>query len=335
MTVSIGLGVPTYGSFPGDAWTFFAELADVAEAGGIETCWVPDHLTLPEDDVRANGGRTRVDEPLDAWTVLAMMAARTTRVRVGTEVTPLPLRHPVLLAQTVATLDTLSNGRAVLGLGGGWYRDEFEQAGIAFLPYARRLVQTREGARLVRALLDGESVFSSDSFYDLRDARVRARPNGRRLPVWFGGRSEHVLRLAAELGDGWITATNASPEEVERGRDRLHLLLREARRPMDAVMIAVPFVARVADTTDQARSDVEAYIQRGAFEGFAKQFLEDATLAYGVWGSAEECARKLSPYLDLGVDHVILDIRPPDHALDSARRICAELIPLLETEVPR
>ena len=334
MTVSIGLGIPTYGVFPGGAGTFFAELARIADAGGIDACWVPDHVVLPADDVRANGGRTGVDEPFEAWTVLAMIAAQTTRLRLGTEVTPLPLHHPVLLAQTVATLDVLSNGRAVLGLGGGWYRDEFEQAGITFLPYQRRLDQTREGARLVRALLDGESVSSSDVFYDLRGARVRARTNGSRLPIWFGGRSENILRLAADLGDGWITATNASPEEVETGRDRLHARLREMGRPADAVTIAVPFVARVAETAEQARGDVEAYIERGAFEGFAKQFLEDATRSYGIWGSARDCARKLAPYLDLGVDHVILDVRPPDHALDSARRICSELMPLLK-EVSR
>jgi alkanesulfonate monooxygenase SsuD/methylene tetrahydromethanopterin reductase-like flavin-dependent oxidoreductase (luciferase family) len=316
MTVCVDLGIPTYGVFPADAGTFFAELADI-------------------DDVRANGGSSGIDEPLEAWTVLAMMAARTARLRVGTEVTPLPLRQPVLLAQTVATLDVLTNGRAVLGLGGGWYRDEFERAGITFLPYRRRLEQTWEGAQTVRALLDGEAVSSSNGFYDLRDARVVARKNRSRVPLWFGGRSEHVLRLAAELGDGWITATNASPAEVEAGRERLHALVREAGRPADAVAIAVPFVARVAETTERARDDVEAYIARGAFEGFAKQFLEDATLAYGVWGSAEDCARKLEPYLDLGVGRVILDVRPPDHALDSARRICGELLPLLRTEVSR
>ena len=296
---------------------------------------MPDHLTLPEDDVRANGGRTQVDEPLEAWTVLTMMAAHSTRLRLGTEVTPLPLRHPVLLAQTVATLDVLSNGRAVLGLGGGWYRDEFEQAGIAFHPYRRRLDQTRAGARLLRALLNGESVSSSDPFYHLRGACVRVRREGGRPPIWFGGRSESVLRLAAELGDGWITATNASPEEVQAGQVRLYTLLREVGRPEDAVTIGVPFVARVAGTTERARADIEAYIERGAFEGFAKQFLEDATRAYGIWGSTKDCVRKLSPYLDLGVGHVILDVRPPGHSLDSVRRICGELIPLLETEVRR
>jgi probable F420-dependent oxidoreductase len=333
--VSVGLGIPTYGVFPGDPSTFLRTLVENADQGGIDTVWVADHLTLPEDDVRANGGRTRVDEPLDAWTVLAMIAARTSRLRVGTEVTPLPLRHPVLLAQTVATLDALSSGRAALGIGAGWYRDEFEEAGIAFLPYRQRLEQTREGVELLRSLLAGEIVWTSGVHYEPSGACVRTEPGNPRVPIWFGGRSEHVLRLAADLGEGWITATNASPDEVEQGRTRLRELAAEAGRPPDAVAIAVPFIARVAGTTEQARADVDAYIERGAFEGFAKQFLEDATLAYGIWGSPEECVSKLSPYLALGVDHVILDVRPPDHALDSTERICRDLIPLLEKEVSR
>jgi alkanesulfonate monooxygenase SsuD/methylene tetrahydromethanopterin reductase-like flavin-dependent oxidoreductase (luciferase family) len=329
---SVGLGVPTYGAFPGHPWEFLCRLAEIAEAGGVHTLWVPDHLTLPEDDVRANGGRTRVDEPFAAWTVLAMVAARTSRLRVGTEVTPLPLRQPVLLAQTVATLAALSRGRAVLGLGGGWYRDEFDEAGIAFHPYRRRLEQAREGAELVRRLLDGDIVWSAGTHYETSGACVRTDRSDGRPSIWFGGRSEHVLRLAADLGEGWITATNAAPEEVERGRARLRELLREAGRPPDAVAVAVPFVARIAGTTEQARADIEAYIERGAFEGFAKQFLEDATLAYGIWGSPAECARKLEPYLEAGVDHVILDVRPPDHALDSTEHICRDLIPLLDQE---
>ncbi len=327
--VAVGLGLPTYGAFPRDPWDFFRSIAELADEGGIDTLWVPDHLTLPEEDVRANGGRTRFDEPFDAWTVLAMLAARTTRMRVGTEVTPLPLRQPVLLAQTVATLDALSGGRAVLGLGGGWYRDEFEEAGVLFRPYRQRMEQAREGAELVRSLLDGEIVWRPGTYYDVSGACVRTEPNGRRPPIWFGGRSEYVLRLAADLGDGWITATNASPEEVAGGRARLHELLREAGRSAGAVSVAVPFVTRVAGTTERARADIDAYIERGAFEGPVKQFLEDATRAYGIWGSPGECARKLEPYIELGVDQVILDVRPPDYALDSTERICRDLIPRL------
>lgn len=310
----VGISPPSYGGFPDGPFEFLARVAEIADAGGIDTIWVCDHLALPEEDVRANGGRTGVDEPLEAWTVLAMLAARTSRIRVGTEVTPLPLRHPVLLAKTVSTLDLLSGGRVVLGLGGGWFADEFRAAGIEFRPYRERMEQTREQAALVRRLLD-------------RDI-VPRREDGR-VPIWFGGRSERILRLVAELGDGWITATNASPAEVEQGWERLRALLAEAGRDPAEVAVAVPLVARVAETTARARDDIERYIERGAFEGFVKEFLADATRAYGIWGSPEECLRKLEPYAALGVAHVILDLRPPDFTLDSVERICFDLIPLL------
>lgn len=328
---SIGISLPTYGSFPGGTWDFFREIAELADAGDVDTLWVADHLTLPEDDVRANGGATGIDEPLGAWVVLAMMAARTSRVRIGTEVTPLPMYQPALLAQTVATLDELSGGRAVLGVGGGWYADEFQAAGIPFRPYAERMRQTRDGAQVVRSLLDGERVWEMGEFYELNGAYVRTGPG--RVPLWFGGRSDTLLRLVAELGDGWIAATNASPEEVARGSDKLRGFLVEAGRDPGEVRIAVPFVARIAATTEQARSDIDAYLERGAFEGFMQELLEVATLRYGIWGSAEECARKLRPYLQLGVDQVILDVRPPDNSLDSMRQICSNLIPLLDKEV--
>jgi probable F420-dependent oxidoreductase len=322
----IGIGVPTYGTFPLEHWDFLRSLAEVADAAGVATLWLPDHLTLPEEDVRANGGETRIDEPFDPWVVLSMLAACTSRVRLGTEVTPLPLRHPVLLAQTVASLDALSGGRVVLGLGAGWYEDEFEEAGIPFRPHAERLRQTEEGARLMRSLLDGEIVSEQGEFYDVSGACVRpGRANGT-VPIWFGGRSGSVLRLVAEVGDGWITATNASPDEVARSRARLDELLREAGREPGEVEIAVPLVARVAETTEQARADVEAYIERGAFEGPVKSFLAEATLQYGIWGSPEDCRRRLEPYLALGVEEVILDVRPPDHALDSTERIGRELL---------
>jgi probable F420-dependent oxidoreductase len=326
---SVGIALPSYGALGDDPWSLFAELAAIADRARVETLWLPDHLTLPEEDVRANGGRTRVDEPLDAWVLLSMLAAVTTRVRLGTEVTPLPLRQPVLLAKTVATLDVLSSGRAVLGLGAGWYRDEFDEAGIPFVPYRQRLEQTREGAALVRRLLAGQQVAWEGTFYRLGGACARPVRAGGKTPIWFGGRSDTILSLAAEHGDGWITATNASPAEVTAGRARLRDLAEQRGRDPDELRTAVPFIARVAESTPAAKRDLGRYMERGQFTGFVKQFLEDATWEHGIWGSAEECGGKLEPYLELGVDHVILDVRPPDYARDSVERICGELLPLL------
>lgn len=328
-TVSVGVALPSYGALGARPWELLSELATTADRGGVEALWLPDHLTLPAEDVRANGGRSRIDEPFDAWMLLAMLAAVTERVGLGTEVTPLPLRQPALLSKAVATLDVLSAGRVILGLGAGWYAEEFLEAGIPFKPYRARLEQTRECAAVVRRLLAGEQVHAAGPYYDLAGACARPVLDGHRVPIWFGGRSTAILRLVAELGDGWITATNAAPQEVETSRDVLHDLLRAAGRDPSEVRIAVPFITRVAATTEEARGDIEFYVRRGAFTGFVKEFLEDATWRHGVWGSAEECRRKLEPYLALGVDHVILDVRPPDFALDSVRRICQDLLPLL------
>lgn len=326
---TIGIALPSYGALGEEPWPYLAELAGIADRAGVEALWLPDHLTLPEEDVRGNGGRTRIDEPLDAWVLLAMLAASTSRILLGTEVTPLPLRQPALLAKTVATLDVLSSGRAVLGLGAGWYRDEFVEAGLHFAPYRQRLEQTGEGAGLVRRLLAGEQVTWEGPFYRLEGACARPVRAAGAIPIWFGGRSDAILALAAEHGDGWITATNASPEEVAVGRVKLRELAEARGRDPAELRTAVPFITRVAVSTEAARVDLERYVKRGRFEGFVKAFLEDSTWEHGIWGSVEDCRRKLEPYLELGVDHVILDVRPPDFALDSVERIARELLPLL------
>src|SRR5439155_14968054 len=135
---------------------------------------------------------------------------------------------------------------------------------------------------LVRSLLEGEIVWETGECYAVEGACVRTGREEGRPPIWFGGRSDTLLGLVAELGDGWIAATNASPEEVQRGRARLAALLHERGREPGEVTVAVPFVARVAETTERAKADVEAYIERGAFTGAVKEFLEDATRRYGI-----------------------------------------------------
>jgi probable F420-dependent oxidoreductase len=325
----VGLNLPTYGAFPGDVCEFLEKIARASDDGGIDTVWVSDHLTLPEGDVRANGGRPGIDEPLDPWMVLAVLAGGTRRVRVGTEVTPLPLRQPVLLAQTVASLSTLSRGRVILGVGAGWYREEFTRAGIPFPAYKTRMRQTREAAVLIRKLLNGETVSLAGDFYQVHGAVVRPFAEKGRIPIWFGGRSESILRLVAEVGDGWITNTNPSPDAVHRAQQKLRVFLRESGRAPDDVVIAVPFIARVAASTERARNDIDSYIRRGAFENRLKEVLEIGTLRHGIWGSPKDCRRKLEPYLALGIDHIILTINPPDFALDSTQRICGQLLPLL------
>jgi alkanesulfonate monooxygenase SsuD/methylene tetrahydromethanopterin reductase-like flavin-dependent oxidoreductase (luciferase family) len=329
ISVVISLGLPAFGAYPDDPFEFFVSIAERADASEVDTVWISDHLIGSPEEVRANGGQPGADEPFDAWTVLAMLAARTSRVRVGTVVTPLPLRHPVLLAQTVASLHSLSSGRVVLGVGGGWNRPEFDGAGLPFGTHAQRMLQTRDGTQLIRRLLAGETVSTAGTLYPVKAACVRAHRSERPPEIWLGGSSDAVLRLVADSGDGWIATTNASPEQVAHGRDRLHVYCDAVGRDPDDIAIGIPLVARVAETTDEARADIEQYLERGRFKSPVKEFLGEATRKYGVWGSPEECVTKLERYRNVGVEHVILQLQPPDHAHESAQLICDELIPRL------
>lgn len=272
-----------------------------------------------------------MDEPLDCWTLLSFLAAKTDRVQIGAAVTPVPLRHPVLIAHAVATVDRLSGGRAVVGLGAGWHEEEFVESGLRFAGHRERLEQTREGARIVRRLLAGDVVTENGTFYKVENASVCQPAPGRRPPLWFAGRSDRLLTLVADHGDGWITTSNPSPDDVAKGIARLSELLAGRGRDRCDVRVAVNFITRVAETDDAARSDIEEYIERGAFTGFIREFYGESTLRHGLWGSPESCYRKLAPYLDLGVELVMADVRPPRHTVDTTRRLCEQLLPLLAT----
>jgi len=168
------------------------DLAVRAEELGVDTVWLPDHLLPPQPYGPAFGG---VYEPL---VTLAHLSARTTRVRLGTSVLVAPLRDPFLLAKQAATLDALSGGRFVLGVGVGWSREEFAAVGSDF---ATRGARTDEALRLLRHLHGGGGPFEG-RFHSYEQGEFAPRPE-RPVPVMVGGTSERALRRAAAWGDEW------------------------------------------------------------------------------------------------------------------------------------
>jgi probable F420-dependent oxidoreductase len=170
----------------------FAELARTAERLGYRTLYLPDHLLPPEPYGATYGG---VYEPL---VTLAHIAARTSTIRLGTSVLVLPLRNPFVVAKQVATLDRLSGGRAVLGVGVGWDRVEFAAVGADF---ATRGARTDEDIALLRHLFRDGGAFHGRFHHVERGvfAPTPARP----VPIMVGGTSPAALRRAAALADEW------------------------------------------------------------------------------------------------------------------------------------
>ena len=195
----IGLQIPNFTlPLPDDElFEAIAELAVTAEDSGFESVWVMDHFyQLP-----ALGGPTQ--PMLESYTLLGGLAARTSRIKLGTMVTGVTYRNPALLAKIVTTLDVISAGRAILGIGAAWYDVEHEGLGVAFPPVGERMDRLEEAVQICRAMFTEDEVTFDGSYYSVHEARNLPRPvQPGGPPILIGGGGEkRTLRLVAQYAD--------------------------------------------------------------------------------------------------------------------------------------
>jgi probable F420-dependent oxidoreductase len=174
------------------AWAEHAAMARAAEASGFDSVWVGDHL-LYRGDGRPERG------PWEAWTLLTALAAITERVQLGPLVACAGFHPPAVLAKMAATVDEISGGRFVLGLGAGWNEPEFRAFGI---PFDRRVARFEEAWAIIRGLLDGERVTLAGRHWSAEDAVLLPAP-ARRPPLMIGSSGPRVLSIALTHADAW------------------------------------------------------------------------------------------------------------------------------------
>jgi probable F420-dependent oxidoreductase len=204
-------------------WPEYVAIARTAEDAGFDSVWLGDHLLYRADDRPERG-------PWEAWTMLAALASATERVTLGPLVACTAFHPPGLIAKMAATIDEVSGGRFVLGLGAGWNRAEFAAFG---LPYDRRVSRFEEAFSIIRGMLAGERVDARGRFHDADDV-VLLPPPRRRVPIMIGSNGPRMLGIALPHADVWNTwyddygnsvegfaALNASISEAARiaGRD--------------------------------------------------------------------------------------------------------------------
>ena len=193
-----GVQLPNFSGFdPADLFEHVAGLATAAEDAGFHSVWVMDHFfQLPP-----LGGP---DQPmLEAYTLLGALAARTQRVQLGTLVTGVTYRNPGILAKIVTTLDVISRGRAILGIGGAWYDVEHQGLGVDYPADRVRLDMLEEAVQICRAMFTGDDVSFAGKHYRLDHARNLPRPvqpGGPRIMIGGGG-EKRTLRLVAQYAD--------------------------------------------------------------------------------------------------------------------------------------
>jgi F420-dependent oxidoreductase-like protein len=277
-------------------WPEFREATLAAEQAGWDSVWVWDHLLAIQGPWQ---------QPIfEGWALLNAAAAITQRVRLGLMVGANTFRNPGVTTKLAATLDHVSNGRAILGIGGAWFEREHEAFGIDFgASVGERLDKLEEAVPLMRRLFDGEQVSHQGRFYTFTNALCEPRPVQAHLPILVGGSGpKKTLRTVARHADAWNTSGEVS--EVRRHLEILAAHCEDAGRSMSEIELTISFPTIIRDNVAQAEVKRAAQLAyNGITDGGGGVPL--------LLGSPKVVADTLRPYLKLGFSTVIVRMPAP------------------------
>ena len=276
-------------------WPAFRDAAIAAESAGWDSVWTWDHLL-------AIFGPW--EQPVfEGWLALSALAAVTKRLQLGLMVGANTFRNPGLTAKLATTLDHVSNGRAILGIGGAWFEREHDAFGIDFASgVGERLDRLDESVMLMRRLLDGERFSHEGRFYTFHDALCEPRPVQEHLPILVGGSGpKKTLRTTARYADLWNTA--GTIEEVRGRVATLDSHCRDVGRDPAAIERTVSFPIVIRDDRAAAQKAFDALL---AHNGAA-----DVGGVPLLLGSPASIADELRPYVELGFSTLIARLPGP------------------------
>jgi F420-dependent oxidoreductase-like protein len=295
----------------GVTWEDWIALADACEEHGVEALFRSDHYISSFDETRP---------VLDAWSTIAGLAARTTRLQFGTLVSPVTFRHPSVLARMAATADEISGGRVALGMGAGWMEREHEAYGFEFSTARERVARFGEQLEIVHSLLRDDSVDFDGTYYHLHDAPGLHRPD---LPILVGGSAKPgTTGPAVRFADEYNTFFATLDEIRERKR-----VLDEAceRAGRDPASLRKSLMAPCVVGRDERELRDSARRVGARFGRNAKDVL-DRYSQYGPVGTVEQVVERLRQTEELGYERVMLQ-HLAHQDLDTVALIGRELAP--------
>jgi F420-dependent oxidoreductase-like protein len=271
-----------FSAWPGSAtpWDQLIDLCEHIERTGWDGLWVADHFMPNQADT---SGPVQ-----EAWTLLAAIAARVPRLRLGSLVTGNTYRHPPVLAKQVAQVDVISGGRVVLGIGAAWQQNEHEAYGIPFYTVGERLRRLEESVQIIKSLFENEQTTFAGKYYTVTDAPLAPKPVQRpHPPILIGGGGEKVtLRLAAQYADEWNVW--GTPEVLKQKGAVLD-------RHCEAIGRDPKSIHRSANALLMLSDDREAIERARSRGGFAL-----------IAGSAAELQEVMGQYVEAGVDELVV-----------------------------
>lgn len=272
-------------------WEEVRAAATAFDDYGFDSVWACDHIygvpmpTLPI---------------FEAWSQLAAVAAITERVGLGTLVTPPFFRNPAVLAKQVATIDHISNGRTIMGLGAGWFQPEFEQTGCAFPPLGQRMKALEETAMILKGLWTEERFSLEGEHFRVTDAISEPKPV-RRPPILIGGTGEKVLMgIVARHADIW---NNMAVTQGQLGQkvEALKRRCDDEKRDFGTLEVSQQCVVVIAETDDEAKTALEK--AQKVYGGHMGAALAE----HGIWGTPERVVDCIERHTKLGCTGFIIE----------------------------
>lgn len=302
------------------------QIAKVNEDAGFDSIWLPDHiLFIPPGTVP------------EAWSMLAAISMETENVLLGTCVSDPHRYHPAVLAQKIATVDQLSNGRVILGLGAGEAMN-LEPFGIEWKRPVTKLV---EAVNIVRRLWAGEIVNHEGTFWKLKDAFLQIKPVREKIPIYFGANSPRTLALTGEMADGWLSIP-LSPALYEKRLEIVKKGAQKAGRSIDDIDTGIYLYTSVTEDPEEAYRQLDmiksqvipapqllleagydaeipeellplSYFKALADPEWVQKFLDfsnfiprEAVIDFSIAGTIDQCIEKIEQYVKAGVRHFLL-----------------------------
>jgi probable F420-dependent oxidoreductase len=285
------------------------ELARQADADGWHGMWYADHYMPNTGSESIQPGDVN-----ECWAMLPAIAAVTQRIRIGPLVSPTSVHHPAVLANRAATIDHISEGRMVLGIGAGWQINEHHAYGIELQEPGPRVTRFEEAIQIIRSLLNNERTDFSGEYYEITDAPADPKPVQSPLPILVGTGSPRMLRITARHADEWNTW--GGPDMASGALDKLHTACEQVDRDPATMWKSAQALVFMSDNAELAEN-----IRNGDMG------------PRSIVGSTDALVEQLGRYVELGFDEFIV----PDFTLGGSveersanyRTLMTDVIPQL------
>ena len=310
-------GIKTGQGLSGYTYDQLSSIWSKSEELGFESAWLHDHFI--------SSTNRREDPTLEAYTTLAALARDTKKLRFGVMVTCIGYRNPAYLAKIGATVDSISNGRFIMGIGTGWFEEEFGSYGYKFPSIPERLGQLNETLKILRMMWTEDNPSFNGKYFSIQNAPCYPKPVQRKLPIWVGinAGTKTLPRISIELADG--LNTTAKPELcgkiIEKAEETRRGMGRERR---DVTYSAQPILLVGNDSEIEKIVEWEAKRSGLTTHDYRNELKQKGCII----GMAERCAEELKAYYDAGVEYLIPTI-VGDRLLWPLETIRDKLLPLL------